>query len=590
MVRNGKERGHPHHHRPQNFIADVEVVMGEAAALVGEDAVVRVLGGVFRHGDAEGRPLLHALEDEVDAVGVVLRHAAQPRQDMVLLAHALLGPLDRKPMIAGEGLDPVLVVGGAPAQDLLADHRDADHLAEEVHHLLGPRQAAEITVNDNAVEAVIDKHQKFAEQLGEYFHGKPRTARSGPKPIKRGPGQRMVDGKRFRLADEVRYILRRAADHDGRVVTIGQLMLFSSETGDAWLLDRDDHSPLGSPATGDPEPFHIEETDTTFAIDWKGRYRIERPAFVYTDRDTGRHHHPRLPDRQAHPGSMTGKFQICLARFRSIKGDRPCNPNSTSRISPTRKPGSLTSKAVCGQMDRSARIAERSVRQPVRGGRATRPGLWNCRACRKPFTVKIKTVFESSHVPLHIWLQTIHLFCSSKKGFATRQLQRTLGCSMKTAWSLGMRVREAMRDLGIADAPLGGANQVVEADETFVGGKAANRKGKIPPKAIMLSLVERGGKVRSFRIPNVTAQTLRPIIVANVDKASYLMTDDSPVYPGIGAAFAGHGSVNHSAEEYVRAYFWHTNSVEGYFSIFKRAVFGCFPCIRMASAPLCRRA
>jgi hypothetical protein len=148
---------------------------------------------------------------------------------------------------------------------------------------------------------------------------------------------------------------------------------------------------------------------------------------------------------------------------------------------------------------------------------------------------------------------------------------------MKTAWFLGMRVREAMRDLGMADAdPLGGANRVVEADETFVGGKAANRKGKIPPKAIMLSLVERGGKVRSFHVPNVTAQTLRPIIVANVDKASYLMTDDSPVYPGIGAAFAGHGSVNHSAEEYVRAYFWHTNSVEGYFSIFKRAVFGCF--------------
>ena len=210
-------------------------------------------------------------------------------------------------------------------------------------------------------------------------------------------------------------------------------------------------------------------------------------------------------------------------------------------------------------------------------GKTTRPGLWNCRACRKPFTVKLKTVFESSHVPLHIWLQTIYLFCSSKKGFATRQLQRTLGCSMKTAWFLGTRVREAMRDLGTADAdPLGGANQVVEADETFVGGRAANRKGKIPPKAIMLSLVERGGKVRSFHVPNVTAQTLRPIIVANVDKASYLMTDDSPVYPGIGATFAGHGSVNHSAEEYVRAYFWHTNTVEGYFSIFKRAVFGCF--------------
>ena len=209
-------------------------------------------------------------------------------------------------------------------------------------------------------------------------------------------------------------------------------------------------------------------------------------------------------------------------------------------------------------------------------GKTTRPGLWNCRACRKPFTVKIKTVFESSHVPLHIWLQTIYLFCSSKKGLATRQLQRTLGCSMKTAWFLGMRVREAMRELGMADVdPLGGANQVVEADETYVGGKAANRKGKIPPKSIMLSLVERGGKVRSFHVPNVTAETLKPIIVANIDKATYLMTDGSPVYPGIGASFAGHGWVDHRSEEYVRAYFWHTDTVENYFSIFKRSVYGC---------------
>jgi hypothetical protein len=91
----------------------------------------------------------------------------------------------------------------------------------------------------------------------------------------------------------------------------------------------------------------------------------------------------------------------------------------------------------------------------------------------------------------------------------------------------------------------------------------------------MLSLVERGGKVRSFHIPNVTAETLKPIIVANVDKATYLMTDGSPVYPGIGAGFAGHGWVDHSAEEYVRAYFWHTNTIENYFSIFKRAVYGC---------------
>src|SRR5271169_5232026 len=142
--------------------------------------------------------------------------------------------------------------------------------------------------------------------------------------------------------------------------------------------------------------------------------------------------------------------------------------------------------------------------------------------------VKIGTVMESSHVPLRIWLQAIYLMCSSKKGISTRQLQRTFQCGMKTAWFLGHRVREAMCDLGIPD-PLGGANQVVEADETFVGGKAANRKGKIPPKAVVLALVERDGRVRSFHVPNVTAQTLRPIIVENISKVSYLMTDDSPV-------------------------------------------------------------
>jgi transposase-like protein len=210
-------------------------------------------------------------------------------------------------------------------------------------------------------------------------------------------------------------------------------------------------------------------------------------------------------------------------------------------------------------------------------GKTNRPGLYKCYACRSPFTVKIGTVFESSHVPMRVWLQAIYLFCSSKKGISTRQLQRTFNCGLKTAWFLGHRIREAMTDLGIdIPGPLGGANKVVEVDETFVGGKAENRKGKIPPKAVVLSLVERSGKVQSFHVPDVTAETLRPVITANVDKATYLMTDGSPVYPGIGADFAGHGWVNHSAEEYVRAYFWHTNTIENYFSLFKRAVFGCY--------------
>jgi hypothetical protein len=110
----------------------------------------------------------------------------------------------------------------------------------------------------------------------------------GRTTIKRGPGKRLVDGKSFRLADEVRHIQRRAARHDGRVVTIGQLVLFSTETGDAWLLDPSDQLAARLARDGGPEPIHIEETDTTFAIGWKGHYRIEGAAFVYFDRDSGR--------------------------------------------------------------------------------------------------------------------------------------------------------------------------------------------------------------------------------------------------------------------------------------------------------------
>jgi hypothetical protein len=106
--------------------------------------------------------------------------------------------------------------------------------------------------------------------------------------MKRGSGKQWVEGKRFRLADEVRYIQNKAAEHDGRVVTLGQLILFSSDTGDAWLLDVTDQLAVRLARDGDPEPIHLEETDTTFAIEWKGHYHIQGPAFIYTDRDSGR--------------------------------------------------------------------------------------------------------------------------------------------------------------------------------------------------------------------------------------------------------------------------------------------------------------
>ena len=210
-------------------------------------------------------------------------------------------------------------------------------------------------------------------------------------------------------------------------------------------------------------------------------------------------------------------------------------------------------------------------------GKTTRVGLYKCYVCRQPFNVKIGTVFEKSHVPMRVWLQAIYLMSASKKGISTRQLQRAFDCGLKTAWFIGHRVREAMTVLHIDldSGPLGGANEVVEADETYVGGKAANQKNVIPPKAPVLSLVERDGRVRSFHVPEVTARNLKPIIVANVNKASYLMTDGSPVYWGIGSDFAGHGSVNHSAQECVRHAFWHTN-VENFFSILKRGIYGCY--------------
>lgn len=212
-------------------------------------------------------------------------------------------------------------------------------------------------------------------------------------------------------------------------------------------------------------------------------------------------------------------------------------------------------------------------------GKTTRVGLYKSYACRQPFNVKIGTIFEKSHVPMRIWLQAIYLMSASKKGISTCQFQRTFNCGMKTAWFIGHRIREAMTVLHFGDddiGPLGGVNQVVEADETYVGGKAANRKNVIPPKTPVLSLVERDGSVRSFHVPDATAESLKPIIVANVNKVTYLMTDGSPIYWNIGEGFAGHGSVNHSAQGYVRAAFWHTNTVENFFSIFKRGIYGCY--------------
>lgn len=209
-------------------------------------------------------------------------------------------------------------------------------------------------------------------------------------------------------------------------------------------------------------------------------------------------------------------------------------------------------------------------------GKSTRPGLWKCRPCRKPFTVRMGTLFELLHIPLHLWLQAIYLLCSSKKGISTRQLHRTMGGSMKTAWFLTHRIREAMRE-GKLPGGLGGEGKFVEADETYVGGRAKNRAyaKELPRHEPVVALVERKGRVASFHVPNVNATNMKPIIKEQISDKSHLRTDESAIYLEPGKSFASHETVNHAAKEYVRGDAY-TNTVEGYFSILKRGIYGVY--------------
>jgi transposase-like protein len=210
-------------------------------------------------------------------------------------------------------------------------------------------------------------------------------------------------------------------------------------------------------------------------------------------------------------------------------------------------------------------------------GKTTRMGLRKCYACKKPFTVRMGTIFEDSHLPLHLWLQIIHLMCASKKGISTRQIQRMLDCSMKTAWFLTHRIREAMKDSrGIFTPPMGGAGKTVEVDETYVGRKAGTKAFlPVSEKQPVVALVERNGSVRSFHMLTIRANTLRSVMARNISLESNLVTDESKIYTYVGHNFASHGTVLHSAREYVRGDI-HTNTVEGYFSILKRGIYGIY--------------
>jgi transposase-like protein len=229
----------------------------------------------------------------------------------------------------------------------------------------------------------------------------------------------------------------------------------------------------------------------------------------------------------------------------------------------------------CGERERIGRL----------NGKTTRPGLRKCYACRKPFTVRIGSIFEDSHLPLHLWLQVIHLMCASKKGMSTRQIQRMLQCSMKTAWHLTHRIRHAMADSSEA-GPLGGLGKVVEVDETYFGNlppeKAPNPTSRTGRPAYgpsfkrgILSLVERGGEARSFYVEGMKAEDVTRIVRENVSKDSRLHTDESRLYWKIGYEMVRHEAVNHSKKEYARGDVT-TNTVEGFFSVFKRGMRGIY--------------
>jgi transposase-like protein len=216
---------------------------------------------------------------------------------------------------------------------------------------------------------------------------------------------------------------------------------------------------------------------------------------------------------------------------------------------------------------------------------AIRKGVVQCNDCRQQYTVTVGTVFESSKVPLHKWLYVNHVLCSSKKGTSAHQIARNIGVSYKTAWFMMHRIREAMKETN--PGPMGGFGSTIEADETYIGGKVGNRNSKqqkrfderrspVHGKQPVVSLVERGGKVRSFHVANVNGATLRAVLVTNADRGSWLMTDEHGGYKAVGQEFTGHGVVVHSKGEYARKGVFHTNTVEGFFSLLKRGIIGTY--------------
>jgi len=199
-------------------------------------------------------------------------------------------------------------------------------------------------------------------------------------------------------------------------------------------------------------------------------------------------------------------------------------------------------------------------------------GLWKCYACRQQFTVRKGTIFEESRLELHLWFQAAYLMCSSKKGVSANQLHRTLGVTLKTAWFLAHRLREAMAEGNLN--PFGSGGGAVESDETFLSRR--RRKGDpdlhMQPKMKVLTLIDRDTKqARSTVIGNLRQDTIMRVVEKNVSKEARMMTDQARYYQYAFGGFAGHETVDHGREEYVRGEA-HTNTAEGYFSLFKKGM------------------
>jgi transposase-like protein len=213
-------------------------------------------------------------------------------------------------------------------------------------------------------------------------------------------------------------------------------------------------------------------------------------------------------------------------------------------------------------------------------GKSHRPGLYQCNACREPFSVTVGTLYERSKIPLHKWLAATHLLMAGKKGISALEIGRMLGISIKSSWFLMHRIRESLPPKMLE--PMGGEGKTVEGDATYIGGKEKNKHRRKRTSAvggtgkeIVYSLVERKGQVRSQHVPAVSAVTLRPILKAQIDQESFFVTDDAGENRHLRRDFPKHEVINHSIGEYVRGDA-HTNTIEGYFSILKRGITGTY--------------